>query len=582
MADQELIINKIAQSLLYDYSAVYYVNAVTNQYEWYSVDKSALKLVQQASGEDFFQDLIVDCEDVIYEEDKHIFKRDIQKENLLRMLDKGEMQSIVYRLLVDGEYRWHSLRVVRGSDSDYFILGIIDINDEVLRQKEQEKLQRENEAYSQIAEQLAEHYSTIFYVDAQTDNYVEFSSTDIYRTLEVPAEGNSFFVESQKNAQRVVHPDDRATILELFDKDRLIEALSRGPVANADYRLIIGEDKYLYLRLSAMYTKDKKHFLFCTEDRNEEVETERMLEEEKRKNVTYSQIAESLAANYDTIYYVDINTDHYTEFVANDIYKSLHIPNEGESFFEESKENSLRVVHPDDYDLVAYTMDKKYLLEVMKDKKIYSIKYRLIIQDKIRYTRLAVIWARDRQHLIVGVEDIDEVVRKEERNSRALRSAEEKATRDELTGVKNKNAYQETEKALQGTIDEETETEFAIVVCDMNNLKQINDTMGHRKGDEYLREACRMICYIFKHSPVFRVGGDEFVVVLSGEDYDNRSALMEELERQSITNRDSGNAPVLAAGVSEYIPNEDKKVFEIFNRADNHMYENKKRLKGLI
>ena len=63
----------------------------------------------------------------------------------------------------------------------------------------------------------------------------------------------------------------------------------------------------------------------------------------------------------------------------------------------------------------------------------------------------------------------------------------------------------------------------------MNGLKKINDTLGHKAGDEYIRAACDMLCEYFKHSPVYRVGGDEFVVLLQGRDYDSRAEIMKNI-----------------------------------------------------
>ena len=86
-----------------------------------------------------------------------------------------------------------------------------------------------------------------------------------------------------------------------------------------------------------------------------------------------------------------------------------------------------------------------------------------------------------------------------------------------MTGVHNKNAFREyissIDEKLEGGMDREP---FAIVMCDVNDLKLINDTRGHSFGDEMIQRASRMVCGVFAHSPVFRVGGDEFAVVLKG------------------------------------------------------------------
>lgn len=79
---------------------------------------------------------------------------------------------------------------------------------------------------------------------------------------------------------------------------------------------------------------------------------------------------------------------------------------------------------------------------------------------------------------------------------------------DPMTGVKSKHAYLVEEKKFNERIEDDGQGEFAVVVCDVNGLKKINDTLGHKAGDEYIREACRMVCHIFQHYPVYRVGGD--------------------------------------------------------------------------
>ena len=99
------------------------------------------------------------------------------------------------------------------------------------------------------------------------------------------------------------------------------------------------------------------------------------------------------------------------------------------------------------------------------------------------------------------------------------------AHKDPLTHVKNKTAYEEKKEELSKAI-ESGNAVFGIVMADINSLKIINDKYGHERGDEYIIGACMLISKIYKHSPVYRIGGDEFVVVLQGEDYENREGLL--------------------------------------------------------
>ncbi len=154
------------------------------------------------------------------------------------------------------------------------------------------------------------------------------------------------------------------------------------------------------------------------------------------------------------------------------------------------------------------------------------------------------------------------------------------AYQDALTGVKSKQSYLEMEKALNDKISKGTLPDFGIVVCDVNGLKRINDTLGHNAGDEYIRKSCRMICDIFSHSPVYRIGGDEFAVILTGRDYENRKMLMRELHRKSSAHISNQEA-VVSGGLGDYLPNQDPDVHTVFERADSAMYEEKQLLKSL-
>ena len=121
---------------------------------------------------------------------------------------------------------------------------------------------------------------------------------------------------------------------------------------------------------------------------------------------------------------------------------------------------------------------------------------------------------------------------------------------------------------------------FAVAVCDVNGLKLINDTLGHKAGDEYIRSASLMICEAFSHSPVYRVGGDEFVVFLSGRDYAGRKEILSHLHDRSVEHIGTGEV-VVSVGMSEYEPEKDARLQSVFERADARMYAEKNALKAL-
>ena len=151
---------------------------------------------------------------------------------------------------------------------------------------------------------------------------------------------------------------------------------------------------------------------------------------------------------------------------------------------------------------------------------------------------------------------------------------------DALTSVRNRGAFSNYIATLQERLDKKEPLAFAISVFDCDNLKKINDQDGHDKGDIYIKTASQLICRIFQHSPVFRVGGDEFAVILQNEDYQNREALAEKFEETRIklcaAARNRWEEPHVAMGVAVYDPELDGTVDDTVRRADKKMYENKR------
>ena len=152
---------------------------------------------------------------------------------------------------------------------------------------------------------------------------------------------------------------------------------------------------------------------------------------------------------------------------------------------------------------------------------------------------------------------------------------------DALTSVRNKGAYEIYIQKIQDKMDDPSiEPEFAIGVFDCDNLKHINDTYGHDKGDIYIKTASSLICKIYSRSPVFRIGGDEFAVILEDDDYLNREALLQQFRkaRAEICEKaeNDWNQVNVTMGLAVYDPENDTAVIDVARRADQCMYENKR------
>lgn len=170
-------------------------------------------------------------------------------------------------------------------------------------------------------------------------------------------------------------------------------------------------------------------------------------------------------------------------------------------------------------------------------------------------------------------------------------SAEEKAetmkklaNRDALTGIRNKTAYDHDIRRLERQL-QEGGTRIGLAIVDLNDLKKINDTFGHDKGNLAIRKLSGMICSIFIHSRVYRIGGDEFVITLHGQDFDQFPQLKARFEAEiEALNRDDSLPPwegvSAAMGAAFFDESLDDGLDALFNRADEVMYQRKKQMKA--
>jgi len=154
---------------------------------------------------------------------------------------------------------------------------------------------------------------------------------------------------------------------------------------------------------------------------------------------------------------------------------------------------------------------------------------------------------------------------------------------DSLTGVKNKNAYDAMVLQLEkGFLAGETK-QFGIVLLNINGLKKVNDTDGHEKGNKLIIAASRIISAVYAGSEVYRVAGDEFVVLITDSNLTRREELFEQLKRQmrnTWEEKEAWERISIACGWSLYNSELDRGLIEnVYKRADAAMHDNKNRMK---
>ena len=151
------------------------------------------------------------------------------------------------------------------------------------------------------------------------------------------------------------------------------------------------------------------------------------------------------------------------------------------------------------------------------------------------------------------------------------------ATVDAMTDLYNRMAFMQDVEKLK------KEKAYSIISCDLNDLKKVNDTQGHLAGDQYIRDAAVMLKRVFgKHGRCYRIGGDEFCIILKSEARYMKEQLLQKMEKeQALYNR--GKHPFrmqIAYGSSDFVPEQDGDYESVLTRADARMYKKKQEIKN--
>lgn len=435
-----------------------------------------------------------------------------------------------------------------------------------------------NVIYENMVHALSEDYYDLYYVDLETDEYIEYGSrTEMgHRTTEI--HGTNFFENSRRNAMQLIYKDDVGDFINTLHKEKLLSSIKKYGSFVYYYRLMMkGIPTYVGMKVTRI-SGDDRHIIIGINNVDTQLKDRKAAEHAREDRKTYLRL-NALNNNLIVMYIIDLEDEQYMEFSASKLYEGLGLAKKGHNFFATTHENSLSTVYPEDQKLFRSQVSKENILNIIDRNGMFIMDYRLVLEDHPIYVSMkaAKIEEDGKLKLIVGLLDIDAQVRHEQEYANTLSEAKTMAVRDELTGVKNKHAYVDFETKLNEQIETGDKTEFAIVICDINDLKVVNDTQGHRAGDAYIRKACAIICNVFKRSPVFRIGGDEFAVICQGFDYEHLDELIEELNEINAANKSKGDVQI-ACGMSRF--KGDLSVEVVFERADHMMYEHKTRLKN--
>ncbi|MBO4395418.1 MAG: diguanylate cyclase [Eubacterium sp.] len=438
--------------------------------------------------------------------------------------------------------------------------------------------------YEGIVNALAEDYFDLYYVNVETGSYVEFGSVSEEGQTKTENRGDDFFAQSKEHMEKYIYKEDLEMVKKAIDREKLLEGINKyGGTYMLQFRQLVG-GKPIYVSMKATRIDgDDHHIIIGVSNVESQVKDRRAAERALEERETYKRLA-ALNGTLLVLYYVDPDTGRFREFNASSEYRELGIDVEGADFFKTTYKNSDTAIYSEDHDLFHAQFTRERILETIERDGVFLLDYRIMLGDHPTYVGLkaAMIEEKGKRTLIIGVFNEDVQIRQEMEYVQNLSDAKKMASIDSLTGIRNKHAYSEWEKETNERIEKEEQEPFAVVVCDVNSLKAVNDLHGHKAGDVCIKNACERICDVFNHSPVFRIGGDEFVALLFDEDYSRRQELVAHINAIPSDPSKIRIGETISAGMAEFVQGQHTSLLSVFEEADKKMYERKQYLKSTV
>ena len=259
-------------------------------------------------------------------------------------------------------------------------------------------------SYANIARALAADYFNLFYVNIQTEDFIEYSSSVGKDNLAEERHGTDFFASARRDALTVLYRKDQDAFIKAFTKENILQQLERQGTFALTYRMV-ADNKPVYVSMKVMrMDTDDKHIIIGVSSIDSQMKEKERLDRIRANELIYARIR-AISAEVICMYTVDPATGQYVECSANSEYEELGLSKDGTDFFADALENGAKHVLSADYPTYQALMQRENVFREIRDHGVLTFKYHLMIDGKPQEVRLraGLVKESDGEKLIVGV-----------------------------------------------------------------------------------------------------------------------------------------------------------------------------------
>ena len=267
--------------------------------------------------------------------------------------------------------------------------------------------------YADIASSLAADYYNIYLIDADTNEFIEYSSQVGGEEMSLERHGGDFFASARRDTMTRIYEEDREPFLALFTKENVLRDIDRQGVFTTTYRLIdTGTPMYVNMKITRMKGGNRLILGISIIDAHmKQLEEEKKLRQEKE---SLGRIA-ALSPDYIVLYTVDPVTGHYTQYNPSNEYEDAGLSRQGEDFFADVMLDSPKAIAPEDLKRHMQVLSKENLLSEIQKNGFLIHNYRMLLEGKPVPVsmRATLIQENDGEKIILGITNDEEEYRRQ-------------------------------------------------------------------------------------------------------------------------------------------------------------------------
>ncbi len=258
--------------------------------------------------------------------------------------------------------------------------------------------------YASVARALSSDYIMLYYVDLDTESFLEYSSDGSERGLSEERSGEHFFEQAVQDSVIAICEDDRAKFTRNFTRENVLKSIEEQGAFHLSYRLMI-EGKPTYVNLKAVHMNaDHRHIVIGINNVDAQMRQQETIEKLREEQFIYSRIS-ALMGDFIAIYTVDPETGSYMVYRATREYEGLQTSRLGTDFFGDAQREIESVIYPEDLPHFRSGFTREKVLKGAKGGGTFKMHYRLMMggEPVMMTLRAGLVADQDGEELVIGI-----------------------------------------------------------------------------------------------------------------------------------------------------------------------------------